>query len=431
MSAPTRLWNRSFALLWQGQLVSSLGKNAFQLAALLWLKETTGSGTLSGLISGTATLPMVLLGPIAGVFVDRTNRGQLIAWTDIAGGALVAIAAVLFFTVPANTPLLLAAVFAVTLGTGLLDTFSQPSITASIPDLVPKDKLKAANGLNLSVLHVAMLAAQGVSGLLYRVIGAPLLVAANAVAYLWAGTSELGVKTPDRPRPASGTHPWRRFTTELAEGAHWVWRHRGLRTLLVLATVLNFLVTPLLALMAFFVEDWLGLRPEWLGYLMACYGGGGLAGFAVAGAWRVRGRGRLALVSGAMIGQSATVALMVALPGIPVQVALLLAAGLCGGIVNVHFMTLMQTAVPAELRGRVQSLSTTLATAVMPVGMALAGVFHDLTRGNFWLVIALPGLVMLAASVAALASREYRGFLAGSAEGGADSAPADQQGPTA
>jgi DHA3 family macrolide efflux protein-like MFS transporter len=429
MSGPTRLWNRSFALLWQGQLVSSLGKNAFWLAALLWLKETTGSGTLSGLISGVSTLPMVLLGPIAGVFVDRANRGRLIAWTDIAGGALVSIAAVLFFTLPGNTPLLLATVFVVTLGTGLLDTFSQPSISASIPDLVPKEKLEAANGLNLSVLHVAMLVAQAVAGLLYRLLGAPLLVAANAVAYLWAGTSELGVKTPDLPRPASGTHPWRRFAEELAEGARWVWRHRGLRTLLVISTVLNFLVTPLLALMAFFVEDWLGLGPEWLGYLMACYGGGGLAGFAVAGAWKVRGSGRLALVAGAMIGQSATVALMVALPGIAVQVALFLAAGLCGGIVNVHFMTLMQTAAPAELQGRVQSLSTTLATAVMPVGMALSGVFHDLTHGNFWLVIGLPGLVMLAASVAALASREYRGFLAGPAA--ALPASADQQTPTA
>lgn len=416
MSEPKRLWNRSFVLLWQGQLVSSLGKNAFWLAALLWLKETTGSGTLSGVISGVSTLPAVLLGPIAGVFVDRVNRGRLVAWTDVAGGALVAIATALFFAVPGTIPLLLAAVFVVTLGTGLLDTFSQPSISACIPDIVPKEKLEAANGLNMSVLHVAMLVAQAVAGLLYRLIGAPLLVAANAVAYLWAGFSELGVKTPDRPRPASGRHPWRTFSAELAEGARWVWGHRGLRTLLVLSTVLNFLVTPLLALMAFFVQDWLGLGPEWLGYLMACYGGGGLVGFAVAGAWKVRGRGRLALVASAMIVQSATVALMVALPAVAVQVALFLAAGLFGGIVNVHFMTLLQTAAPTELRGRVQSLSSTLSMAVMPVGMALSGVFHDLTHGNFWLVIGLPGVLMLAASIAALALREYREFLAGPAE---------------
>lgn len=81
-------------------------------------------------------------------------------------------------------------------------------------------------------------------------------------------------------------------------------------------------------------------------------------------------------------------------------------------------MTLMQTAAPPELQGRVQSLSSTLATAVMPLGMALAGVFYDLTRGNVLLVIGLPGLVMLAASVASLVSREYRKFLEGPAESG-------------
>ena len=206
---------------------------------------------------------------------------------------------------------------------------------------MPRGKLEAANSLNLSALHVAMLVAQAAAGLLYRVFGAPLLIAANAVAYLWAGASELGVKTPDRPRPACGGHPLRRFLSELAEGARYVWAHRGLRTLLVLSTVLNFFVTPLLALMAFFVEDWLGLSPEWLGYLMACYGGGRLIGFAAAGALRVRGRARLALLAGATIGQSATVALMVVLTGIPAQVTLFLATGILGGVVNVHFATVL------------------------------------------------------------------------------------------
>jgi len=122
----------------------------------------------------------------------------MIAWTDVAGGLLVAAAAALFFLVPGRQELLLAAVFVVSLGTGLLDAFSQPSISAALPDLVPRDKLEAANGLNLTGLHAAMLVSQGASGILYRLLGAPLLVAVNAVAYLWAGFTELGIRTPDR-----------------------------------------------------------------------------------------------------------------------------------------------------------------------------------------------------------------------------------------
>jgi MFS family permease len=409
-----RLWNRSFALLWQGQLISSMGKNAFALAALLWLKEATGSGTLSGLLTGLAMLPMVVLGPVAGVFVDRVNRGRMIAWTDVAGGLLVSAAAALFFLAPARQELLLAAVFVVSLGTGLLDTFSQPSIQASIPDLVPREKLEAANSLNLTGFHVAFLVAQAAAGILYRLLGAPLLVAANAVAYLWAGFSELGIRTPDLParRRPEGSHPLQHFLAELAEGARYVWRHRGLRTLLGVFTALNFFVAPLLALMAFFVQDFLRLGPEWLGYLYACYGAGGLIGFALAGALRVQGRGREALLAGATIGQSATIPLMLLLPGVGLQVVLFLAAGIMGGLVNVHVMTLLQTAAPQQLRGRVQSLATTVSAGVMPVGMALAGVLFDLTGGSFWLVIGVPGLAMLAVSAAALLSRRYRSFLA-------------------
>ena len=408
-----RLWNRSFSLLWQGQLISSIGKNAFAITALLWLKDATGSGTLSGLLTGLAMLPMVVLGPVAGVFVDRVNRGRMIAWTDVAGGLLVSAAAALFFLVPGQRELLLAAVFMVSLGTGLLDTFSQPSIQAAIPDLVPREKLEAANGLNMSGLHAAFLVAQAAGGILYRLLGAPLLVAANAVAYLWAGFSELGIKTPDRRKaPEPGARPLQRFASELAEGARYVWRHRGLRTLLAVFTALNFFVTPLLALMAFFVQDYVHLGPEWLGYLMACYGAGGLIGFALAGALPVRGRGREALLAAATIGQSATIPLMLLLPSAPFQVALFLAAGLMGGLVNVHVITLLQTAAPPELRGRVQSLATTVSAGVMPVGMALAGILFDLTGGNFRLVIGVPGLAMLLVSAAALVSRHYRSFLA-------------------
>ncbi len=407
-----RLWNRSFTLLWQGQLISSIGKNAFALTALLWIKDATGSGTLSGLLTGLAMLPMVLLGPVAGVFVDRVNRGRMIAWTDVAGGLLVSAAAALFFLVPAERDLLLAAVFVVSLGTGLLDTFSQPSILAAIPDLVPREKLEAANSLNMSGLHIAMLVAQGFAGLLYVLVGAPALVTANAVAYLWAGFTELGIRTPDRRKAAEpGARPLQRFAAELAEGARFVWRHRGFRTMLAVFTALNFFVTPLLALMAFFVEDYLHLGHQWLGYLMASYGAGGLLGFALAGALPARGRSREILVAGATVGQSAMIPLMLLVPLAPFELAGFLVAGIMGGLVNVNVITLMQTAAPPELRGRVQSLATTVSAGVMPVGMALSGVLFDLSGRNFWLVIGVPGLAMLAVSAAALLSRPYRSFL--------------------
>jgi len=185
---PTRLWNRNSSLLLEGQFVSSIGKQAFSVAAMLWLKELTQSGTLMGMVMTVALLPMVVLGPIAGVFVDRWNRRRLIAWTDIAGGLFV-LAAAFFFILPFESSLRIGIIFCVTILTGLLDTFSQPAIGASIPDLVPQKRLEAANSLSMAGMHVAMFVAQGLAGILFVTFGMPVLVLVNAAAYLVSGTS--------------------------------------------------------------------------------------------------------------------------------------------------------------------------------------------------------------------------------------------------
>lgn len=85
-----RLWNRSLSILLEGQVVSSIGTQAFALAAMPWLKELTGSGTLMDLILTAALLPMVALGPISGIHVDRRDRRRLSAWRRPMASALPA-----------------------------------------------------------------------------------------------------------------------------------------------------------------------------------------------------------------------------------------------------------------------------------------------------------------------------------------------------
>ena len=63
---PTRLLNRNFILLFQGQLISQIGSSIYMIALIFWLKHATESATLVGLLSMTATLPGVLLGPFGG-----------------------------------------------------------------------------------------------------------------------------------------------------------------------------------------------------------------------------------------------------------------------------------------------------------------------------------------------------------------------------
>ena len=177
----------------------SIGKNAFALAALLWLKDAHRLGTLSGLFDRPGHAAH---GPAVGaggrVFVDRVNRRResspgptwpAASWYRPRRHCLPG---------PRPAGAATPAVLVRSLGTGLLDTFSQPSIMAAIPDLVPREKLEAANGLNLTPACAPAFLAVGV---LYRLSGRSLLVAAR---WLGPGVQRAGHADPGRALCASG-----------------------------------------------------------------------------------------------------------------------------------------------------------------------------------------------------------------------------------
>ena len=107
MTKPTKLFNRHFVLLWQGQFVSSMGSQAFSIAMMFWIKHATESATLMGLIMMVSQIPAVLLGPLGGSFADRHSRRSIIIWCDLLRGLLVLSLAAVMFLDPGATDLIL------------------------------------------------------------------------------------------------------------------------------------------------------------------------------------------------------------------------------------------------------------------------------------------------------------------------------------
>lgn len=410
-SAPgRRLLNRDFVLLWQGQFVSQLGSQAFSVATLYWAMSATGSASLVGTLMMLSMLPGVVVGPFGGAFADRHSRRAIIIVCDLTSGVTVVALAALFFLRPGAVELLVAALFAVALVNGVVQAFFRPAIGAAIPDLVPTERLAAANSLHQMSTQVSMILGQGVGGVLFALLGAPALLLVDGLSFLFSAGSETLIRIPqtmpeDDGGPDGGpAGALARARRDLAAGLGFVRSRRGMLAFLLVVGAVNFLMMPILVLLPFYSDLVLGRGAAWYGFMLAAMGAGSLAGSVVAGALPLRGRRRGRVLIALLVAVAIVFAVLGQVANPLLALALLAAIGLLTGVFNILVFTIFQLATPGEMRGRVMGLLMTLASAATPIGLGLGGVLGDLTGKNVPLVYALCG-GLTAAAVLALGAR--------------------------
>jgi DHA3 family macrolide efflux protein-like MFS transporter len=407
--------NKNFFLLWQGQFVSRLGSQAYMIAMMFWLKHATGSATLMGTLMMLSMLPMVVLGPLGGTYADLHSRRKIIIACDVILGLLMLLLASLMFVAPDATSAIVASLLVVGVASGVTGAFFLPAITAAIPNLVPEHRVAAANSLNESIYHAATLAGQGAGGVLFRILGAPVMFLIDGLSFIYSAISEAFITIPQAipERHPSWRGETRRFIRDTLEGLRYVWARGGLRTLFVAAAVMNFFAMPYLVLLPFYVEDVLGVTPDWYGYILAAYGAGSLAGYALYGTVRLSGAARARVLIVCLVVLSACLAAVGLSRDAWLSLALVAFAGLATGMFNVASVTLIQLDTADEMRGRMFGLLHTLVGGLTPISMGLAGVVTDLLDQNVSLVFVFCGAALIAVSLALAFNRSFRSFLSG------------------
>ncbi len=421
MGTPTRLFNRDFLLLSQGQFISQIGNNLYGIAMMFWIKHATGSASLMGLVMTLTALPGVLLGPLAGTFADRYSRRSIIILSDLFNGVAVLILAGLLFMAPSQNGIVIPWLMATSVLIAVVGAFFRPAISASIPDLVPADRVATANSLSQSSAQAASFIGQGVGGTLFRVLGAAALFLLDGLSYLYCAFCELFMRIPQKipPKALGARAVLRQFKSDTSEGFHYVWQRRGMRNLFLAAAVLNFLTSPFAVLLPFFIEDHLHVTTDWFGFIVASIGVGALLGYGLAGLLKLSGRARsMAVIASLLLAGAALAAL--GMSRTPVcALAVAGAVGLLTGLININIATILQTTTPSEIRGRVFGLLGTLALGLAPIGMGLAGPVADLTGRRIPLIFVACGVLMVAFTLAVATDRDFRAYLAsGPADGG-------------
>lgn len=374
------LRNRQFLSLWLAHFVSTFGDwlailALFSLIAFRW----HGTPNQVGGIFVAFILPWSLLGPFAGVFVDRWNLKATMISSDLIRAGLAALLALA--TQPYQVYALMAALSGVS-------CFFMPAQSAMIPLLVRKEELLVANSANAQTMQLNKVISPAIAGVLVAWAGENLCFYLDSLSFVVSALflSRLAVTRAASTEPAEGL---RALVAELRAGLAYLHGHLTLRFVVLAMTAAMFIVGAFNALIAVYVRDTLHADSRIFGALTATIGIGTIAG-SILIVRVAQKHSRALLVVWGICGMGVGVYLL-AVSSVPwVAVGWSLALGVSVGLVLVPSQTLIQEETPREMLGRVSSSSLSLMTVAQLVGVAVAGKAADrLGIRNLYQLLAL------------------------------------------
>jgi MFS transporter, DHA3 family, macrolide efflux protein len=411
---PSRLLNKDFVLLWQGQAVSQLGSSIFSIVMIFWIKHATGSASLLGLMMMLSSIPSLVLAGLAGGVADRFSRRNIIILSDVARGLLMLVLAALLHT---NIGLagLLTWVFSISTAMSIAASFFGPAISAALPDIVPKHRLERANSLRSVTRQLCFFLGRIVGATLFRILGAPVLALVNGVSFLLSAVTEGFIRIPQSLSPRART--WRGLTVslkaELVVGFRHVWRHQGLKRLILAGAFTNFFTMAIIVLLPFYVEDHLAASIDWYGILISVFGIGTALGSGLAGYVALQGKVRANTLIVLIILNSFAAAVLGFMHNVFTAGSIGFGIGAIMGFTDVNFISIVQKGTPSEMRGRIFGFIGTIAGSTVPLGMGFGGLVFDLLDQSIPIVFGGCGAIMALFVALIAGNREFREFLAG------------------
>ena len=386
---------RPFLTLWVGQVFSLLGSQLVQFALIWWLTQQTGSATVLAMASIVGLVPQVVLGPFVGPLVDRWNRKRTMILADAAVALATLGLALLFWSGQAELWHVYAILFIRALG----GTFHGPAISASTSLMVPPEHLTRVQGLNQMLNGGLNIISAPLGALLLQLLPLQGVLMIDLVTAAIAITTVLLVRVPqpEHAEAATGSAVGQ-YWQDLRAGLRYVLNWRGLLILMGMATLINLVLSPSMSFIPLLVTEHFEGTAWHLSAMEAALGIGVLVGGVLLGAWGgFKSRVYTSLLGLVGMGLSVLLAGVVPASLFPLAVLAMGLMGLMSSLTNGPIMAVLQAAVAPSMQGRVFTLLSSAAMAMMPLGLAVAGPLADVMGVRAWFVVG--GLVTLAAGV--------------------------------
>lgn len=384
-------WKKTFFTIWSGQAVSLLGSAAAQFTIIWWLTIKTGSPSVLAMATLVGFLPQAVIGPFAGVWVDRLSRKTVLISADIF---IAAASGVLVFAFYLGTPPIWLA-YAVLFWRALGSVFHVPAMQASMPLLVPEEELTKTAGWSQFLQSASYMAGPVLGAMLMAAFSIPVVMAMDVItAFAAVGT----VAVVPIPNPAIEGTEKRHMLREIFEALQVINQNKALKILLIPMTIVTIVYLPVGSLFPLMVNTHFSGTAWHASLVESVFAGGLLVSSLMLGIWGGF-KNKFVMVSLSLDVLGLAIAVSGLLPGTAFVIFVILSGimGLTGNFYSVPIIAFIQGAVPPESLGRVYSLLTSIMSLATPIGLLIAGPIAEIVGVAPWFFIS--GVLILANGV--------------------------------
>jgi len=401
-SLATKLWNRNFNLLVIGQIISLFGNMIISFALPLYILNISESPALFGLVMGLPYISLLLLSPVGGIIADRLRKQRIMLWLDASTTALI----LLYMLVSGLTTYIIPVVIVKLLALNAIQGMYIPTVQASVPLLVPGDKLTSGNAVVGVVNSLSGMVGMAVAGVLFGRFGLTPILIIGAICFAITAVMDLLIRMPYKKQEASGGVV-KIVKDDLTQSIRYATKEKPLIANVV--AIVFFIVLMLSSIIMVgqpvLVYQYLEMGMEYVGVSQSLMMIGALAGGVIAGTLGEKltiKKSFLVIALGSIFIFLKGIVFFI---GAPPFVAYVIVTVACALILltiqmfNVAAITFIQKNTPTELIGKVLSIVMVLPFLAQAIGQVLYGALFEGFSSMPWIVIVATAVLVAATAL--------------------------------
>jgi len=398
----TKLWNRDFSLLIFGQIISLFGNMILSFALPLYVLDISGSPALFGIVSGVPYISLLLLSPIGGIIADRLRKQRIMFWLDAATTVLIVLYMIASGLTASVIPIIIVKLFALNAIQGMY----VPTIQASVPVLIPMDKLTSGNAVVGVVNSLSSMIGIAVAGFVYGRYGLTPILVASAICFAITAVMDLLIRIPYKKQDSSGG-VLGIVKSDISQSVRYATKEKPVlaRSVVIVFLIVFLLASVIMVGQPVLVNQHLGMGMEYVGISQSLMMIGGLLGGIIAGAWGERlniQKSLIVIAIGSIFIVSMGLVFLIETPQIVAYITLTAACALVFltvQVFNIAAITFVQKNTPTELIGKVMSMMMVLPFLAQALGQVLYGALFEEFEAMPWVIIFATALLVAIISV--------------------------------